>query len=123
MDCPRCGLINPATASRCDCGYDFQTRTIERPFYQQKLPRDIKRFLVLIVVLNAISAAVVLASGDPTRLLFVLIWSAAIWLTYSRLVQGKNWARFVLGILTFPLGLLVVLSRETKLYCLQRGMK
>jgi hypothetical protein len=70
MDCPRCGLTNPATASRCDCGYDFQTRTIERPFYQQKLPRDIKRFLVLIVVLNAISAAVVLASGDPTGLLF-----------------------------------------------------
>src|SRR5438105_3443638 len=24
MDCPRCGLINPPTALRCDCGHDFQ---------------------------------------------------------------------------------------------------
>lgn len=23
IDCPNCGLINPGTASRCDCGYDF----------------------------------------------------------------------------------------------------
>jgi hypothetical protein len=123
MDCPRCGLINPTTASRCDCGYDFQTQTVEQPFYQQKLPRDIKKFLVLVVVLNAISALVALVSGDPIRLLFVAIWSAALWLTYSRLIRGKNWARFALGILTFPLGLFVVLSRETKLYCLQRSTR
>lgn len=25
MDCPRCKLVNPANAIRCDCGYDFQT--------------------------------------------------------------------------------------------------
>lgn len=23
--CPRCGLLNPATAEVCDCGYDFRT--------------------------------------------------------------------------------------------------
>ncbi len=23
MRCPSCGLINPKTAQRCDCGYDF----------------------------------------------------------------------------------------------------
>jgi uncharacterized RDD family membrane protein YckC len=31
MDCPKCGLINPATAQRCDCGYDFETRTSVKP--------------------------------------------------------------------------------------------
>ena len=26
MDCPQCGLLNPPTAQRCDCGYDFTRR-------------------------------------------------------------------------------------------------
>ncbi len=29
MKCPYCGLINPDNALRCDCGYDFETRTVE----------------------------------------------------------------------------------------------
>ena len=32
MDCPRCKLISPATAQRCDCGYDFETKTVEKAF-------------------------------------------------------------------------------------------
>jgi eukaryotic-like serine/threonine-protein kinase len=27
LECPGCGLINPDTAQRCDCGYDFQAGT------------------------------------------------------------------------------------------------
>jgi hypothetical protein len=27
VDCPRCGLINPSSSKRCDCGWEF----IERP--------------------------------------------------------------------------------------------
>src|SRR5580704_8732506 len=26
MDCPQCRLVNPDTAQRCDCGYDFATK-------------------------------------------------------------------------------------------------
>ena len=32
MDCPHCGLINPDTAQRCDCGYDFEKGTIEKSY-------------------------------------------------------------------------------------------
>ena len=32
MECPHCGLINPETAQRCDCGYDFTTKTLEEPY-------------------------------------------------------------------------------------------
>jgi hypothetical protein len=29
MNCPRCGLINPGTAQRCDCGYDFISTSVQ----------------------------------------------------------------------------------------------
>ena len=29
MECPNCGLLNPATAQRCDCGFDFSCRTMK----------------------------------------------------------------------------------------------
>ena len=31
MECPRCKLINPMGAKRCDCGFDFATGTITGP--------------------------------------------------------------------------------------------
>ena len=31
--CPKCGLYNPAEAQRCDCGYDFESHQIERPYF------------------------------------------------------------------------------------------
>lgn len=32
MECPKCSLINPQTAQRCDCGYDFESGTMKRPY-------------------------------------------------------------------------------------------
>ena len=32
MECPHCKLINPETAQRCDCGYNFTTKTLEEPY-------------------------------------------------------------------------------------------
>jgi hypothetical protein len=33
MECPRCKLTNPDSAQRCDCGYDFETKIVERPYF------------------------------------------------------------------------------------------
>jgi hypothetical protein len=32
MECKNCGLLNPDTAMRCDCGYDFATHTMRTPY-------------------------------------------------------------------------------------------
>ena len=32
MECKNCGLLNPDTAMRCDCGYDFPTHTVRAPY-------------------------------------------------------------------------------------------
>jgi uncharacterized RDD family membrane protein YckC len=32
MRCPRCRLENPPTAQRCDCGYDFASKQMERSY-------------------------------------------------------------------------------------------
>lgn len=31
MECPKCGLISPESAQRCDCGYDFVTDVPQKP--------------------------------------------------------------------------------------------
>ncbi len=30
--CPNCRLYNPPSAIRCDCGYDFETASMKRPY-------------------------------------------------------------------------------------------
>ena len=32
MECKHCGLLNPDTAMRCDCGYDFAAQTMQAPY-------------------------------------------------------------------------------------------
>ncbi len=32
MKCPKCGLFNPPSAIRCDCGYDFKSTRMEKSF-------------------------------------------------------------------------------------------
>jgi len=120
MKCPRCGLISPEFAQRCDCGYDFTAKTIEKAYFTQTLPKDIKIFLIITVAANFVVGFLVLMQGDPGRIAVAVLWSVAVYWLYSRLVMKQNWARIALVVLTFPLGLLVGLSREARLYCLQR---
>ena len=39
MQCPKCRLINPPSAGRCDCGYDFGTQSM-KPSYLQGAAGD-----------------------------------------------------------------------------------
>jgi hypothetical protein len=35
-NCPKCKLVSPDTAERCDCGYDFPTGTMQSSFLTVK---------------------------------------------------------------------------------------
>lgn len=39
MKCPKCGLINPDSAQKCDCGYNFQSRSMQEPYLTLKEQR------------------------------------------------------------------------------------
>ena len=32
MRCPKCGLVNPPSAQRCDCGYDFIAKRVKESY-------------------------------------------------------------------------------------------
>ena len=36
MQCPNCGLLNPASALRCDCGYDFASGSVQPSYLTEK---------------------------------------------------------------------------------------
>jgi hypothetical protein len=118
MECPRCRLINPDTAVRCDCGYDFESKTVEKAYFAQKLPKEIRAYLVVLLVLNGIGVLGCVASGDAIRMLTTAVWMAVVYWCYSNLVRKNNWARIALIVLTFPIGLWL-LGSEARLYCLQ----
>jgi hypothetical protein len=119
-DCPRCGLTNPGSAERCDCGYDFQSMAVEKPYFKQGIPKDIRLFIKLVIILNVVGAFLALTSGDTFRIVWVAIWSVIVYWLYANLLKKKNWARIGLAIATFPAGIALALSKEARLYCLQK---
>jgi len=121
MKCPRCGLLNPPEAQRCDCGYDFEQRTVDRPLSRQDLPRGLRTSLIAIVI-YAVGVGVLLAAGgSPLAVVWVAAWVVAILALYRQIVGKRYWALPVLAVLTLPIGLaLFSFSREVRLYCAQR---
>jgi len=120
MKCPRCGLINPDIAQRCDCGYDFEAKSVKQPFFRQELPNLLKTYLTIVIAQNILGGIVAARSGNPSKLLVVFIWSAVVYPLYFQLVKKKPWARTVLMVLTFPVGTALLLMPEAKLYVLQK---
>jgi len=131
MKCPICGLINPEPAQRCDCGYDFDKGTMEKPYYIQKPREDSKASKVLItayIILHIIFYTIfigmffVIFFNTPPMPVFwsIVTYYGFLCFLYLQLRKRKNWARITLVIITFPFGSSYYSSQEFKVYCLQK---
>jgi hypothetical protein len=112
--------VNPSTAERCDCGYDFQSKTVERPYFRQRLPRMIKGYMVFIVVLNVILSLGAGSRHDTFAAVAGVLYALVLYLLYLELLRKRGWARITLAVLTFPIGTILLLTRDMKLYMLQK---
>jgi len=59
VTCPQCDLINPCTAQRCDCGYDFETKTVENSYSTAKKENRFVSFKALGMLGIFLTAAIV----------------------------------------------------------------
>jgi hypothetical protein len=86
QQCPRCGLFNPPAAARCDCGYDFASKSVkasyllahaiekhggEAKIIEQASRSQIRTGIVLLVVSAVVTGGSLLAGGN------VYFWGGA----------------------------------------------
>ncbi|MBD3271214.1 MAG: hypothetical protein GF384_01590 [Elusimicrobia bacterium] len=123
MKCPRCGLENPETTQRCDCGFDFYKKTIEKAYFTQKLPKEFIVYFSLVMIGQIVTGLFLIYKGKYSYLVHAVIYAVVFLWLYWNLIKKKEWARLILIIYTFPFGLLLGLSKEASLYCLQEKNK
>ena len=98
--CPKCGLYNPDTALRCDCGYDFSSGTMQqsyvpahqRPFDER--PMSVGQWLGTLVV----------ASIPLVGLVVLFCWAFG-----AGNLNRKNWSRAALLLMLILLGIYMLL--------------
>lgn len=110
MDCPRCGLTNPPSAQRCDCGYSFAGSSggsgghVTASAPRQRQNGRVFGFAVLVLISVAAlgrSALAVLQSDSTAYgiggMIGALIWPAigvAVYVSMSR--QSRTAANAIL---------------------------
>lgn len=100
MECPVCGLINPAHTTRCDCGYDFDKKTGGKR----------RRSLGLSVVLSLWFAWLLVTTGDFATLgnaAYADVWKYFPHAVFNLFTPILFWNFSVKGVVLLLAGLLV----------------
>jgi hypothetical protein len=136
MDCPRCGLVNPSTAERCDCGYDFETKTVKTPYSVESLGGATPRLglpytlylyaLAMLFWFRALAflgIALVVGFGraqeTPWRSIGFIAWVAIDLPLIFQVSRKKRWANTILAVLTMPWGVWLLTSQQVRVFLLQ----
>jgi hypothetical protein len=105
--CPKCRLINPSTAKRCDCGYDFSSRRVEasflttndRPSGEPRKPSSLYKVVAVLALLFEM-AKTFLLSATTRGVHPSVVLSAALIPAYLAsavgLWQARKWGSYVL---------------------------
>jgi hypothetical protein len=125
--CPRCRTVNADSATQCDCGYSFVSHsggTAPVPMSARPMPLVVKVHALLVVgllVLNlwpisggTVSRRYRVSSED--QVVAVVIGVLLVAGLFFLMLRGKAWARVVLGIVTLPAGLLILLPRSARAF-------
>ena len=123
MDCPKCRLVNPPSAVRCDCGYNFSTGQVEA------LPRvasataneeDVSTplqtmagIVFCLMLVRCLMAAERSPGMIPVLIGYTSVLGGLIWAVYKK----SNAARIALMILAFPLGLFFMNKDSVRRHC------
>lgn len=132
MKCPHCGLTNPSTAQRCDCGYDFDKKALMEqgvpPLQTEPIRMADRRWLwaarcsaLIFFLITLIAAFRGYGSFRPIDWLLMAAWwllsLGQLWLLFRRgknplalgLGMGAALASFpiVTGAITVPTSLIV----------------
>lgn len=82
MKCPHCGLINPDSSQRCDCGYDFTLKDVPETEVttEEQLARALKEKRDKIIINDATISANYIKSEKRLKIItiFALISTIAI---------------------------------------------
>ena len=101
MKCPNCGLLNPPTSERCDCGFDFTSNTIKgnpaTPYTAKiSLKDSLRCATIVLIALNVLVFLMMVLQGVPVfspTADSVLRWGA----DYGPLTLHGQWWRMVVS--------------------------
>ena len=124
-ECPRCRVISPDLAERCDCGYSFVSQSggsAPVPASARPIPPVIKAHAILVALLIGLRAWSLIDSrhgrGFPESAIDdlggLVIGAILLSVLFFLMVGGRTWARIALGVLTLPAGLLLLLPRSAR---------
>jgi len=109
VKCPKCGLINPDSALRCDCGFDFATGRVKQSYLSQSQPSQPPEGAGQSTNRSSISILVVILSAGTAVGLLVFMWQFLmdlhpfvlfffLCLSLVPLIAGRIWRQLGCGL-------------------------